>query len=1069
MKRFFKIFGITLAALVGVVVIAAAVIVYVVFTPARLTPVVQKVAADYISCEYNIGSVDLTFFSTFPEFGLRADGLLIINPTAGAPSDTLLEAKKVVARIDLMRLLNDGDINIHEVALSDVCLMPYIAADGTTNFDILSIESDTTEQDTTEGFIKSLSIDDMAVSLLTRRIVFIDEKDSLSASVGEAQLTLAARKENDMIAGALQMLLPGLSANYKGVDYVKDADIEIQLPYMMRLGMEGLTDIHELNLTIDDGRLGINEFELRLDGDAALIPEMNVDMTMQTGKWHVSDLLALVPQEIFTMPADIRADGYVELLAHAKGVYNDSVMPLVDAHIVLSDAEGEYKGLPYQLKEVNAEADAHLDLNDKKQSAVDIQRLSARTKESTITASGTVTDLLGDMLIDVDAKANVAIKDLEYFMPDSIYAEGKAKASVKVRTLLSNLTDMRLDKGSYRGSLTWNGMRVKMPALNAEAETATLSFSIPNVRSISKTDKREAAKQKNVRFLDGTLGLSNINVKMTDGTTAVLGQTDVDFQLSDVLKKSDVIYAMIGLRSADAIAHTTLTDSLGNSQIVDATLAAPAITAYAEYDTKDTLKIPVLSCTFNMHRLDAVYDTISVHSVAPQGTARISGGRRDKTQPRLSASLSMNGLDAAMGAFAKLKTGRFAFKAAAQHTDNKENILLEWQPRLQFDLSNAVATVSGLEPQVKVPEIKFAYSNKKFTIDTSRVELGHSDFSLSGEVHNIGPWLEKKDLMLGTLNFVSSHADINELLSYVSGAGNDEEELSGAESATTTADNAAPAAKADTSASEPFIVPKGVDLTLNTHIKEADAFGQHLSNLGGRVFIRDGVLILEEMGFICEAAKLQLTAMYKTPRRNHIFVGFDYHMTDINVEELVDMIPQVDSMLPMLRSFKGAANFHLAAETYVNSKYQIKPSTIRGACSINAKDLTLLDGETFTKIAKILTFNKKTENKIDSISAEIAIYKKEIDIYPFLITCDKWMAAVGGQHNLDMTFDYHLSLLNPLYLGVDVSGTFDDLKIRPAKCRYAKDFKPIFHREIDTRSADIRSMIRKALESNVRK
>ena len=326
-------------------------------------------------------------------------------------------------------------------------------------------------------------------------------------------------------------------------------------------------------------------------------------------------------------------------------------------------------------------------------------------------------------------------------------------------------------------------------------------------------------------------------------------------------------------------------------------------------------------------------------------------------------------------------------------------------------------------------------------------------------MQNIGPWLEDKGLLTGNLRFISDYANIDELLALIS---DDSEESAAAEE--TTAESTTPV----------FMVPKGVDISLYTSINLASAFSQSVRELGGMVYIRDGVMVIEEMGFICEAAKLQLTALYKTPRRNHIFCGLDYHMTNINVEELVNMIPQVDTLLPMLRSFRGAANFHLAAETYLNDKYELKTSTTRGAMSIDAKDLTLLDGEVFAKIAKLLTFKKKTENKIDSISAEVALYKSELDIYPFLISCDKWMGAVGGRHHLDGTMDYHINLLSPLYLGVHVGGnmnTFEklsDLDIKLAKCIYAKDFKPVFRGEVDTRSADIRAMIRKALESNIK-
>jgi hypothetical protein len=81
---------------------------------------------------------------------------------------------------------------------------------------------------------------------------------------------------------------------------------------------------------------------------------------------------------------------------------------------------------------------------------------------------------------------------------------------------------------------------------------------------------------------------------------------------------------------------------------------------------------------------------------------------------------------------------------------------------------------------------------------------------------------------------------------------------------------------------------------------------------------------------------------------------------------------------------------------------------------------------------------------------------------------DKYMAAVGGRHNLDMSFNYHISLLKPLYLGVDVKGTFDDLNIKLAKCKYAQDFRPIFRRDIETQNLTLKKMIDQTLKSHVR-
>jgi len=104
---------------------------------------------------------------------------------------------------------------------------------------------------------------------------------------------------------------------------------------------------------------------------------------------------------------------------------------------------------------------------------------------------------------------------------------------------------------------------------------------------------------------------------------------------------------------------------------------------------------------------------------------------------------------------------------------------------------------------------------------------------------------------------------------------------------------------------------------------------------------------------------MQLTAMYRTPRKNHLYLGLDYHLFDVEISRLLQMIPDIDTLMPMLRSFGGSGEFHIAIETYLDSLYNIKESTLRGASSIKGEDLVLMDGETFSEIAKTLRFSKR--------------------------------------------------------------------------------------------------------------
>lgn len=1038
--KWIKAIGITLVSLVAVLLMAAGVLVYVVFTPDRLTPVVRQVAGSFISSEYHIGRVELTFFSTFPEFGLRANGLDVINPTEGAPSDTLLSAREVVARIDLMSLLREGNLAIREVSLEEVTLQAYIDAEGHTNYDVLTLESDTAVADTTDSFLRSMSLEDMHVGLTTSTLRFVSERDSVDVEAKASSLLFTAAGDEQQVEGELDIKLTDLTATLGDTRYTTDAQIAIELPFRGKLAVgEGLS-LTEADLMIDRAMIGLNRIHIGLSGHLAVLPRIEMDLQLAgRDAWDLSYLLEQVPASLFTMPEGIAADMKLGLAAHVYGVYDSVSMPLIDATLSANDGRVRYDSLlPAPLEELSADLTLHVDLNSDSLINVAIASLRATLGSSHFRVCGDVCDVLHDMALDLDLKGNVEISDVASFLPAEYPLEGSLpELDMHLSYRLSDLMTMRLKHGRLHGSVAGRDLRLLTDSMQFRLPEANLMFCIP----------AEKVEHKETDWLSGVLRLDSLYFNQLDGPRAKLSASEIRLALSDILSDNPVIAADLDLDSKAVTADMTLTDSLGQQQPVHADILTPSVCGFVEFDTKDTLRIPTFAGRFSCDKLDARYDTITLLAHEAKGTASMRAGRRNAGEPRLSATVSMRNAAARMSRETYATLDLLDVEVSARHRSGQNHILLEWNPRLKLDIEGVHAHVEGLEPEVIVPDIELQYSNRAFVIDTSRIELGHSDFSLSGEVRNIGKWLRREDLMQGTLHFISDHADINELLAYTSGMGVEDEVME------------EPSAK-DVN---PYMVPKGVDVELLTEIRSASAFGQNLRNLGGKIYVKDGVLIIEEMGFICQAARLRLTAMYKTPRKNHLFAGLDYHMTNVNIAELVDMIPEVDTVLPMLRSFKGRGEFHLAAETYLTGSYDPKPSTMRGAMSLSGYDLTLLDGETFSKIAKILTFKRSTENRIDSISAVATLYKKELDVYPFMIAMDRWHAAVGGSHNLDGNFNYHISLLTPLRIGVDVKGTMDDLHIKPAKCRYKDEFLPAKQIEIQTETQNIRKLIQEAL------
>jgi hypothetical protein len=270
---------------------------------------------------------------------------------------------------------------------------------------------------------------------------------------------------------------------------------------------------------------------------------------------------------------------------------------------------------------------------------------------------------------------------------------------------------------------------------------------------------------------------------------------------------------------------------------------------------------------------------------------------------------------------------------------------------------------------------------------------------------------------------------------------------------------------------DPFMVPKGVNITLNTQIKKALYADNVLENVGGKLTIKDGVMVLEQIGFTSEAAEMQLTALYRSDRRDHLFAGFDFHLLNIDIKKLIHMVPDVDTIFPMLKSFDGHAQFHIAGETYMKGNYDLKISTLRGATAIEGKDLVLLDNEMFGRIAKPLLFSRKTKNKVDSISAEATVFRNEVDIYPFMMSMDNYSAIVAARYDLSHNYNAHVETVSPVRLALNIIGNatnLDQMSFKLDKTKYSNLYKPEKRNATEERTMALKKLIADALKDNVK-
>ena len=154
-RRVLKITLITLLSLVLLLLLAVGVALYVVFTPEKVTKVVNTYADRFLNADVQFEKVDITFLSTFTDFYLTMDNGSIVSHAiaADAPDysksrDSLLGFESCRIQLDPVKYLKTKDVDIEEITFEGVTAYAYVTPTGTANWDImLPSEPDTTESE----------------------------------------------------------------------------------------------------------------------------------------------------------------------------------------------------------------------------------------------------------------------------------------------------------------------------------------------------------------------------------------------------------------------------------------------------------------------------------------------------------------------------------------------------------------------------------------------------------------------------------------------------------------------------------------------------------------------------------------------------------------------------------------------------------------------------------------------------------------------------------------------------------------------------------------------------------
>lgn len=1007
--------------LFAVLLIGIAIAVNFVFTPAKLTPVVQKTAASFLNADVHFGKIELTFFSTFPDFGLKMTDATVISGVfrdatqMPASQDSLMQVKTCLVTVNPMAYLLKNRIEVKDFVIEEPRIHAFVDTAGVANWNIVKADSAVTDTVVADTLVSSFDsrVKIKNVRIRNGNLVLDDRGNRIYARITGLDMGL------DGFLGARRAKLK-LDLSTRNILFWQEGNLLVN---HLAFGLETEMKVNRDSMlyTLDRAVFDVNGIKFGAGGilrrdtvQKALLVDMKYGIHIPSLK----TILDLVPDNILSKTENVDVRGEVLCEGTLRGLYGKQKVPVLTTCFKIKDGYIAYPGMPSKIDTLNMDLDAVVDLQREQPSYLKLEEFCMKGGNMDIDMEGNVEELLTDPVIKLKVDADIDIAGLTQIFPlaNGVTCEGKIKSAIQTNILLSDIKKADYGKIKIGGWCKVEGMSVFIPH-----DSIVLKMKSGGLRFNSNQQNRNTLQGRDL--LNGVVGYSGLDVNIRNIVKLRMDTTYLTLKTSP-------------LRDTSAIASINTMLHLGRTIFI----------------VRDTLLVGLKG------------------AVADVG---LMPSKRDKKVPVVEASIKMDSLRLRMLGN-RLSMVKADVNLRAVRASQQKNI---WLPTGSLGFSGLRAYTPYFPLRLSMPGTRIVIERNRIVLDSAVMKLGHSNVKLTGDISNLGKAFFKGEELKANLSVRSKMIDCNQLMSALdAGTAYAAKVEAGFRDTVSVEDDDmdfVPVVSDSVSykgSNSVFVVPAGIDLTFQMDIDRV-LFGKLvMDSIHGEMIMKDQCVQLTDLDMRSSSANMCASAIYRATDTIKAYTGFALKMNEIRVDSLVSLIPSLDTLFPMLRSFEGVVDFHISADAWLDSTMMIDLPTLRAMAYLDGKNMVLMDGETFSEISKMLMFKNKKRNMIDSISVDLRVKDGTMEIFPFMVEIDRYKAAIGGKHNLDMTFNYHVSLLKsplPFRAGVDISGSLEKMKFRITKAKYKDVFMPSRKTQVDTAQLNLRAKMREMLRGGI--
>ena len=339
MKKFFKVF------LIVVIVLFAAIIAIPFVFKGKIMDKVKMEVNKTVYAKVEWTDVSISLLTGFPDLKISLKDLSIVG-IHNFEGDTLVAFDEFALKLDLFSVFSNK-IKIKSILLNKPLVNAITLEDGSVNYDIMIPDTAVVEEEVTDTAAMDMVIKLKRFEIRDARIYYVDKEGDMSAGMEDFDFLLSGDMSESFTDLNISSVISSLTFNMEGLDYIKNASLEINSLIK--------ADLVKYIFTFGETNIKLNDIILGMEGTFGMPNDVDMDMDIRfySKETAFKSLLSMVPA-IYTQDfAGLKTSGSLEVKGAVTGTMNDTQMPKIDLAMLVKDGYFAYPDLPKSVENVN--------------------------------------------------------------------------------------------------------------------------------------------------------------------------------------------------------------------------------------------------------------------------------------------------------------------------------------------------------------------------------------------------------------------------------------------------------------------------------------------------------------------------------------------------------------------------------------------------------------------------------------------------------------------------------------------------------------------------------------------